>query len=131
MALIDRFARANIDGNSAMKAPQITKICGEDIDPCAGVYVGADDKFYMSNGAAANKAAHCDGFSPVRAKAGEALTIYGPGLIIKYSAGTLTPGDDYYLAATKGRLDSAPTTGDTVGVVRAIDSAHLRVLRFK
>lgn len=131
MALIDRIARAYPDGNSAMKAPQITKNCGEDIEECAPVFIGADNNFYMSNGAAADKAAHVDGFSPTKAKAGEALTIYGPGLIMKYSAGALVPGDDYFVGATKGRLDSAPTVGDAVGVARAIDTDHLRVTRFK
>ncbi|HEU0299927.1 MAG TPA: hypothetical protein VFR37_10740 [Longimicrobium sp.] len=131
MALLNRSARAGWDANSAIKAPQITKNCGEDIDTCAPCYVGADDLLYMSNGTAANTAAHVDGFSASSAKLGERLTIYGPGLIIKYAPGELTPGDDYFVAGTKGRLDTEATVGDDVGVARAIDTDHIRVLRFK
>lgn len=130
MPLITRSARANIDANSAMKSPQITAICGEDIDAIAPMYIGADGKWYMSDGTAVNAAAAVDGWAPKAMKAGETLTGYGPGLIMKYGSG-LTPGATYYLGATKGRLDSAATPGDNAGVARAIDDTHIRALRFK
>jgi hypothetical protein len=132
MALLTRNdALANFDGNSAMKAPQITKICGEDIDPVSPCYVASDDKLYMSDGTANNKAAQVDGFSGTKGKAGQPLTIYGPGVIMRYNPGALTPGDNYFVAATKGRLDTAATVGDAQGVARAYDNSHIRVLRLK
>ena len=129
MAQITRSARANIDANSSIKAPQLTRTCGEDVDACAPVYIGADQKWYMSNGAADNAAAQVHGFSSHSAKMGEELTAYGPGLIMKYGSG-LTPGK-VYLAAAKGKLDTAATVGDSEGIAHIFDDQHIRVLRFK
>lgn len=133
MALIARTARVNFDANSVVYAPQISGnlYAGENIDAGAPCYIAADGLVYMSDATANNIKAHCDGFAPVMRKTGEPLTLYGPGAVFRYSDGLLTPGETYYLAATKGRLDSAATTGDASGIVRAIDTVHIRVLRLK
>jgi hypothetical protein len=121
-----------MDANSAAYAEQVSGnlYAGEDIDAVAACHIGTDGLVYMSNGAAANQAAHFDGICPVKRLKGEPLTLYGPGTIFKYSDGGLTPGRNLYVAATKGRLDDAATTGDDQGVVRTINASHVRVIRF-
>jgi hypothetical protein len=54
--------------------------------------------------------------------------VFGKGTRFNYATG-LTPGDKYYIGATAGRLDTATTTGDSVGVAQAITSTDIRVIR--
>jgi hypothetical protein len=130
MALITRASTASPDAISAQYAPQISDlICGEAIDPAAPCYIKASDgKVYMSNGTSANEAAKVDGFSPGSRSAGEPITLLGHGPKFKYGSG-LTPGARYYVGATAGRLDGAATTGDAVGVARAISATVIQVIR--
>ena len=62
--------------------------------------------------------------SDVDAQAGEAVTLYRD-VAFHYGSG-LTPGAPYYVAATAGRLDTAPTTGGTVVVARALDATRIQ-----
>jgi hypothetical protein len=119
-----------MDASTGMFAPQITGlIAGENIDSAAPCYIkSSDGKVYMSNGTAANEAAEIVGFSPRAAKTGEPLTLFGDGARFHYSSG-LTPGDKYFIGATAGRLDTAATTGDAVGVAQAITATDIRVIR--
>jgi hypothetical protein len=126
MALVTRDSLANIEPTSAQRCMQLPGnlplYAGEDLDPAAPCYIkNSDNKVYMSNGTAANEAAKCHGFTATSYKTGEPVTLFRDGAIFHYdNAGGLTPGNKLYIGATKGRLDSAATTGDTVGVATAV-----------
>lgn len=131
MALVTRVSSASVDASTGMLAPQITGlIAGEDLDPAAPCYIkAADGKVYMSNGTAADEAAKIDGFNPRKnVKAGQPVTLLGKGARFRYGT-ALTPGARYYIGATAGRLDTAATTGDAVGVAAAINATDIRVTR--
>lgn len=102
---------------------------GEALLACAPCYIkNSDGLVYMSNGTAATEPAGFDGVTPCAYAVGEAVTLYGIGARFKYGTG-LTPGAKYYIAATAGRLDTAATTGDAVGVARAINATDIRITR--
>lgn len=130
MALLTRSTTASIDASTAMYAPQLTGLyAGEDLDFAAPCYIkSSDGKVYMSNGTAANEAAEFAGFTPRAVKSGEPVTLFGLGSRFKYGS-SLTPGDVYYIGATKGRLDTAATTGDSMGVAVAVTSTDIVVTR--
>lgn len=130
MALITRSSYASIDTNTAMYAPQLSDlVAGEDLDIAAPCYIkSSDGKVYMSNGTAANEAAEVAGFTPRAVKSGQPVTLFGSGTRFKYGS-SLTPGDRYYIGATAGRLDTAATTGDAVGVAQAVTATDIRVIR--
>lgn len=130
MSLVTRSTTASLDAVTAMKAPQISGLyAGEDIDIAAPCYIKSSDGYvYMSNGTSANEAAEFIGFSSRAAKSGEPVTLFGLGSRFKYGS-SLTPGDVYYIAATKGRLDTAATTGDSMGVAMAITATDVVVTR--
>ncbi len=126
MALLTRAADASVDASTAMFAPQVAGlVAGEDIDACAPCYVkAADGKVYMTNGTAANAAAKVDGWSAQAAKAGQGVTLLGPGMRIRYGSG-LTIAALYYAAATAGRLDTAQTTGGQLPIAKAISATDI------
>jgi len=130
MALVTRAATAQMDVSTGQFAPQITGlVAGEDLDAAAPCYIkSSDGKVYMSNGTAATEPAEVVGFTPRAAKSGQPVTLFGKGTRFSYGSG-LTPGDVYYIGATKGRLDTAATTGDAVGVAQAITASDIRVIR--
>ena len=130
MSLVARATTPSMDASTGMFAPQITGlIAGEDLLAGAPVYIKSSDGLvYMSNGTAANEAAEIVGFTPRAVKSGQPLTVFGKGTRFNYATG-LTPGDKYYIGATAGRLDTATTTGDSVGVAQAITSTDIRVIR--
>jgi hypothetical protein len=135
MALLTVSAVAGLDASSAMYAPQISDglVAGADIGsasqavtPC---YIkGADGKVYPSDGTAADEKAALAGFAARFTKSGEPVTLFGIGTKFEYSTG-MTPGAKLYLGATAGRLDTAVTTGDAVGVAQAITATMIRVTR--
>src|SRR5688572_21716303 len=131
MSLVTKDTTLHLDAISAQTAPQITSlVAGEAIDMLAPCVIDpADGLVYMSNGAAANARAGFDGFSPAAYPIGASMvTLIGIGLKFRYATG-LTPGATYYIGATKGRLDTAATTGDAVGICKAISATELRVIR--
>ena len=130
MALVTRSADASIDATSAMYAPQVADLlAGEDIDMAAPCYLNSTDGLvYMSNGTAANEAAEFLGMAASPASTGQPVTVYGLGARFRYGSG-LTPGDILYIAATAGRLDTAATTGDAIGVVQVLSDTDVRVIR--
>jgi hypothetical protein len=130
MALITRASDAQVEMNSILYNAQIPDLlAGENLDVGAPCYIkSSDGKVYMSNGTAANEAAETIGFSARAAKSGEPVTIVGKGSRFRYGSG-LTPGDKYFIGATAGRLDTAATTGDAVGVAQAITATDIRVIR--
>lgn len=130
MALLDRAADASVDASTAMFCDQISGlVAGENIDSaCNACYVKASDgKVYMSNGTANDAAAKVDGFNAQPAKAGQGVTIFGPGLRMKYGTG-LTIAALYYLGTTAGRLDTAATTGGLTAIVKAITATDVIVV---
>ncbi len=130
MALVTRSANASLDANQAFQIAA-GLIAGEDLDIAAPCYIkSADGLVYMSNGTAANEAAECVGFTARAVKAGQPVTLFGPGSRFGYGA-SLSPGDLLYVGATAGRLDTAATTGDTVGVARALTATDIIMLRQK
>jgi hypothetical protein len=131
MSLVTKASDASLDAASAMYAPQRSGLtAGAAIDALAPCYIKESDGLvYMSDGTAANEAASFDGFSPKAYASGDTnVTLFGIGTKMRYATG-LTPGANYYIAATAGRLDTAATTGDAVGIVRAITATVVRVLR--
>lgn len=131
MALVTRAATASMDVSTMQFAPQITGlVAGEVLDICAPCYIkSSDGKVYMSNGTAADEAAEFIGFnSRAVAAIDQPVTLYGVGTRMSYGT-SLTPGDRYFIGATAGRLDTAATTGDAVGVAQAITSTDIRVTR--
>lgn len=122
-----------IEGKSAMHVPQIPAslgiIAGEDLLTAAPCYIKAiDGKIYMTNGTAANEAAKVSGWTGKTYKTGMPVTLWPRGVIFEYGSG-LTPGARLYAGATAGRLDTATTTGDAVGVAEVLTATHIRVIR--
>lgn len=131
MALVTRAATASMDVSTGAFAPQITGlVAGEALDAVAPCYIkSSDGKVYMSNGTAATEPAEIVGFTPRAVPAvDQPVTLFGAGARFSYGTG-LTPGDKYYIGATAGRLDTAATTGDAVGVAQAITATDIRVIR--
>lgn len=131
MALVTRAATASLDAAGGMFVPQLAGdlIAGEALDAVAPCYIkNSDGKVYMSNGTAATEPAGFDGFTPKAYSAGEAVTLFGIGARFSYSTG-LTPGAKLFIAATAGRLDTAASIGDAVGIARAVNATDIRVTR--
>jgi hypothetical protein len=129
MALVTRNTDASMDAVTGQFAPQKTGlIAGEDIDPAAPCYIkAADGLVYMCDGTAADeKAKSFAGFSPRAAKSGQPVTLFGVGARFSYGSG-LTPGASLFVAATKGRLDTAATTGDWHGVAQCMNATDIVV----
>lgn len=116
MSLVARSTSASPETGSIMRTPQIIGIANADIDIAAPCYIMSTGKIAMANGTAADALARVVGFSVRKALAGEPVTLHGEGSIFHYSDTDLTPGAVLYLGATAGRLDTAATTGDAVGV---------------
>ena len=128
MALVTRSANASIDGTQAEQVLAGNIYAGEDLDTVAPCYVGSDGLVYMSNGTAANAAAGFIGFTAKSYKSGEAVTLFGAGNRFRYGS-SLTPGARLFVGATKGRLDAAATTGDTLGTVVCVTTTDILVTR--
>jgi hypothetical protein len=132
MANIAQDATASLDGSTGMFAPQVTGnlYAGEVLNACAPCYIKASDgKVYMSNGTAANEAAKFDGFAPRKYQIGEPVALYGVGARLKYAAGTLVIGTDYYVGTVAGQLSDVATTGGVRAIARAITTSDIRVTK--
>lgn len=131
MALVTIASDASVDTVSAQTAPQRTGlVAGEALLACAPCVLKSDGLVYMSNGTAADASAQFDGFTPRAYQAGDSnVTLLGIGTRMRYAASGLTPGAKLYIGATAGRLDTATTTGDAVGVAKAYSATDIRVTR--
>lgn len=131
MALVARVAgqTSSLDGSSGEVAPQIYDYsAGEDIETGMPVYLKTSDlKLYRADGTANDEKASILGFSGRTVKAGMKLTVFGPGAIFGGYTG-MTPKALFYVGATPGRLDDAPTTGGTRAVARAITPTEVQVI---
>jgi hypothetical protein len=134
MALLTPAADLSIDTSTAMFADQISGLyAGEDLLACAPCYIkSSDGKVYQANGTAATEpATGYGGFTPRATKSGQPCTLYGQSTRFRYvtAANALTIGAKYFIGATAGRLDTAATTGDAVGVAWAITTTDIVVTR--
>lgn len=134
MALVTRGAAADLEPTSALVAPQVPGsllVAGAALDKCAPCYIAATGLVHMCDGTAADIKARLAGFTAKAVAIGEHVSLWGPGTLFFYDeAGGMTVGNILYLAATAGRLDTAATTGDAVGVAHVITSKVIRVTRF-
>jgi hypothetical protein len=129
MALLDRNTDASVDTSTALVGPQLSGdlIAGENLDAVAACRIHTDGKVYHSDGSAADAEAKVDGFTPKAYKAGQAVTLYGPGVRFGYGS-AMTPGANFYLSATDGRLDTAATTGGTAVIARAVSATDIVIM---
>lgn len=131
MALVTPVATPSMDASTGELAPQITGLlAGEDLLAVAPCYIKTSDgKAYMSNGTAATEPAEFAGFTARATKSGQPCTLFSLGACFRYAAFSGQAGDKLFIAATAGRLDTAATTGDAVGVARVIDSERIQCTR--
>lgn len=131
MSLVTRSTSASMDTSTGMFAPQATGnlYAGEALDAVAPCYIKASDGLvYMSNATNQDEAAKIDGWTARATALGQPVTLFGVGARFRYGT-SLTPGANYYLGATAGRIDTAATTGGAIPVARAINSTDIRILR--
>lgn len=133
MALVTRSTNASMDAASGGLAPHISDglIAGEALDVAAPCYIKASDgKVYMCNGTATGEAVdNYAGFTARATSAGQPVSLFAAGAKFHYADATLTPGQKLYIGATAGRLNTATTTGDAVGVAQAVTASIIRVTR--
>jgi hypothetical protein len=135
MALVTVSASAGFDAVSALYCPQLSDglVAGADIgsssQPITPCYIkGSDGKVYPTDATAADEKAVLAGWCVRFTKTGEPVTLFGIGLKMEYGS-SLTPGTKLFLAATAGRLDTAATTGDAVGVAGIVTATMIRATR--
>lgn len=129
MSLVTRSANASMDVSQAKQVLAGNIFAGEDLAVAAPCYIKSSDGYvYMCNATSANEAAEFVGFTARATKSGEPVTLFGAGTRFRYGS-SLTPGDVYYMGATAGRLDTAATTGDTLGLAQAVNSTDILVTR--
>lgn len=130
--IVTKSADASVDTTTAMLAPQISGLeCGEDI-PAPMTPLRLDSttgQVFRASAAVANANARVVGFSARKGKTGQPMTVYGLGLVGKYSDGNLTPGMILFLGETVGTLSSIATTADAVGIAQAVDPYNIRITR--
>jgi hypothetical protein len=91
-------------------------------DPC---YIKSDGKVWRSIGTTADAAAKVDGWAPVAAASGEAVTLL-TDVDFRWGA-SMTPGTRLYLSLTAGTLSDTTTAGGTTACAMAIDATRIRV----
>jgi hypothetical protein len=131
MADVARVANASGDTTHLQKVAQITgdEYAGEDLPAVAPIYKKASDGlWYKSNGAAANEAATCWGFTPKAYKTGQAIVAYGIGARFRYGSAMTVGAKLFVSGATAGLLADAASTGGTVAVARAISATDIQIL---
>lgn len=129
MGLITKTTQASMDAIQFDQIATGNLYAGENLDNVSPCYINAaDGKVYMSNASEADSAASFVGFTPRACKTGEPVTLMGSSTRFRYGTG-LTPGAMLYIAETAGRLDSAATTGDTVGTAMCINATDIVVVR--
>lgn len=101
-------------------------LCGEALAAGDLVYIKSDGKLWKSNGTSNNAAAACVGITLVAAQVGEAASAYFD-VVVRYAAGSLTPGAKLYVSATAGKIDDASTTGGTAPIGVVIDATRIAI----
>ncbi len=99
---------------------------GENIAAGDACYIKNDGTIWRSTGAAVAAAAKVRGYAPMKANAGEVLTLVKE-CVFQYGA-ALTPGATYFLSGTVvGGLADVASTGGTGEVAYAIDATRIQV----
>jgi hypothetical protein len=130
MALLTISSKASAEVGSIQRSAQFIGTAGEDIALAAPCYMASDGTIKQADGTAANVKAVLLGFAVRQANSGEPVTLHGQGSIFYYTDSAQTPGVKLYIGATAGRLDTATTTGDAVGVAQVLaDGKSIRVTR--
>src|SRR5689334_17833168 len=131
MTLVTKASTGSIDTSNPW-IPQLPgQTAGEALDALALCYIKqSDGKVYMSNATNADEAASVFGITARSYASGDTnVTLFGRGIKFRYAASGLTKGATYYVGATAGRIDTAATTGDGQGVVRAISATDFQLIR--
>jgi hypothetical protein len=104
-------------------------LAGEQIFQGDACYIsGTDGLVHRSTGAAAGPASAVDGFAPIAAPSGEAITLLH-GIVFQYPS-TLAAGAYVYLSgANAGGLADAASVGGTVPVGKVIDANRIYLKR--
>lgn len=130
MALVTVSSKASPEVGSIQRSAQFIGTASENIALGAPCYMHTDGTIKQADGTAANAKAVLLGFAVRQANSGEPVTLHGQGTVFYYTDTALTPGAILYIAATAGRLDTAATTGDAVGVAQVLgDGKSIRVTR--
>jgi hypothetical protein len=127
---IDATLGASFDTISLNTAPQFVGTAAVALFAGALVYLGSDGLIHLTD--ATSSAAPLAGIVAVRSGAGNPCTVFGIGAKCHYAAaGTLTIGKVYFLdvTANAGGLSTVATTGDAVGVARAISDTDIQLIR--
>lgn len=128
MSIVAKIPRASADTHTIMYAPQIPGLlAGESLPPVSACKIDATTGRVMLAADGDDFA----GFNLDDKQAGEPVTLYSVGATFQYTtAGTLTPGQKLYIAATanKGLLDNTAPTANVRPVARAVDGKHIQVI---
>ena len=130
MANVTRDVTASIDAASAMYATQLSDglTAGVDLPACSPCFVDNNGLVQLCDGTALDAKVIVDGINARKAKAGEAVTLFGVGTKFSISAAPLsTTIRILYLSATAGEWADAATTGDAKGTARVINTATHQV----
>lgn len=133
MATVTKASDASVDEITASKAAHLAGnlYAGEALAALDFCYIkAADGKVYRTNATSAGtEATRLAGVTPTAVAIGNPVTLLGAPMRMRYSA-SMTPGAVFFLSATQpGGLDTAATTGDSVGVAQAYDDTDIRVTR--
>lgn len=123
MANITLSARASFDASTTMYAFQISgKVAGEDLATGQPVYLKAsDDKVYKyATGQV------FVGLAARPAKAGQPVTVYGPGARFHASDAALTA--NAYFVGTGGVISDTATADDTKGAFIRVGANDLMII---
>ena len=135
MASVTRDTTQGVSGDtiSIDNCPQLTGTAAVAI--AAGDFVQIDNTatpFGARQTDATSANAKVAGIVLAKAAVGNPVTVFGKGAKCHYAPpGTLTPGALLYLdvTANAGGLSTTTTTGDAVGVARAISDQDIQVIR--
>jgi len=129
MALVTKASTISFDANSIGNGNRISGlIAGEAIAVGDLCRVHSDGTAMLTNATALNATAQVWGIAATAAAAGQPVTLLGEGVRIRYASG-LTPAATLYAGATAGRLDTAATTGDAVGVAVCLSATEIIIIR--
>lgn len=129
MALVTKSTTLSVDTNSIDNSNRLSGlIAGEAIAAGDVCRIHSDGTVMLTNATALNASAYVDGIAAGAADLGQPVTLLRQGARIKYGSG-LTPAAILYAGATAGRLDTATTTGDAVGVAKVVSATDIVIIR--
>jgi len=132
MTIVVKASNPSVDAVSARYSDSISgKFAGEALLACDTIYIKSDGLLWKADGTAATAPAAIKGLAARACAVGEAVTAWGPGTILRYADGTLTPGQTLYVGATAGLIDNAATTGDADGFAFAVNDSDIMITNLK